>query len=118
MSKSIRISENHGVNPCMMLCYLCGEGKGIALMGRLPKDAEAPRSAVLDYEPCDKCKGYMEQGVILIQVADNDRDYRLGGFVVISVEAATRIFENEEVLEKRVAFIGDSLWKKMFSQEE
>lgn len=115
--KNIRISEKHGINPCMMKCFLCGEGKGIALLGRLPKDAEAPRSAVFDYEPCDKCKGYMKKGIILIQVADDDKDYRLGGFVVISDEAATRIFENEEVLSKRVAFIGDSLWQKMFKEE-
>lgn len=68
MSRSIRLSEKHGVNPSLINCFFCGESKGIALMGRLKGDAEAPRSCVMDYEPCDKCKAMFDQGVLLIGV--------------------------------------------------
>lgn len=68
---SIRLSEKHGVNPSLDLCFLCNEPKGVALLGRLPGDAEAPRQAVFDEEPCDKCLEWMKQGIILISVDES-----------------------------------------------
>ena len=54
MSNSIKISPKYGVNPSLINCFFCGESKGIALMGKLKNDAEAPKECVMDYEPCDK----------------------------------------------------------------
>ena len=52
---NINISPEHGFNPSMPICFWCRQGKkDIVLLGRLPKDAKAPRHCVLDYEPCDK----------------------------------------------------------------
>src|SRR5574344_1275048 len=66
---AISLSEKHGLNPMIPKCFVCGEDKNIiALMGRLPGDREAPRNAVIDREPCGKCKEYMKAGVILISV--------------------------------------------------
>lgn len=56
MSRSIKLSEKHGVNPSMQVCFWCGEVIGVALMGRLKGDVEAPKEVVLDYSLCDKCK--------------------------------------------------------------
>lgn len=72
MSGSIRISKQHGVNPCIPLCYFCNEPKNeLILMGELKGDREAPRNTVFDDYPCDKCEGYMKRGVILISVSNN-----------------------------------------------
>lgn len=69
MSKSIKISPKHGVNPTIMKCFWCGESKNqIALMGMLPDDAEAPKNLVADFEPCDKCKEEMAKGITLMAV--------------------------------------------------
>ena len=68
MKDNIRISEKHGVNPTLPICFFCGEEKNeIALLGRLPDDAEAPRHCIIDYEPCEKCQKEMEKGVALIE---------------------------------------------------
>lgn len=67
---SINVSPNHGVNPSMVMCFFCGKCKALALMGRLPNDKQAPREAVMDYEPCDKCQALMKQGITLIEVED------------------------------------------------
>ncbi len=57
MSAGIKVSPKHGVNPTIPICFWCGEEKGeIALLGKLPGDAEAPRNMVLDYEPSGRTK--------------------------------------------------------------
>lgn len=118
MGKNIRISKKHGVNPSMAICFFCNQDKGeIILTGRLPNDAEAPMRACWDMEPCDECKGYMEQGIILISCRDNETDkqnpYRTGGWCVISDEAFSRIFSGDivdKIMKKRVCFIPDEVW--------
>lgn len=107
MSNSIKLSKQHGLNPTLPVCFFCGEDKNeIALLGhigdyRKGEDIEAPRRMVLDYEPCDKCKEHMKQGVTLIEVSDrqpadgrpalkaqgNQEVYPLGGWCVIKAEA-------------------------------
>jgi hypothetical protein len=115
---SIRLSEKHGVNPCLGQCYLCGgDTNEIALLGRLKGDAEAPRRAVVSYEPCDTCKGYMQQGIIFISVKDNDKDYRTGGFCVLKESAVSRMGMppklEADVLKQRVCFIEDTVWNRL-----
>ena len=68
MEKGLPISPKHGVNPSMELCFWCGEVKGIALLGKLKDDAEAPRELILNYDPCDKCKEKFERGILIIEV--------------------------------------------------
>lgn len=73
MSKGTTLSPKYGVNPCIPVCFYCGEQKNeIALLGRIggKADLEAPKSAVLDYEPCEKCQKIFAQGVLLIEVTD------------------------------------------------
>ena len=75
MSNGIRISKKHGLNPTIPICAFCGQEKNeIALLGhigdgRKGEDLEAPRNAIIDYEPCDKCKEQWEQGVAIIAVS-------------------------------------------------
>jgi hypothetical protein len=122
---SIRLSPKHGVNPSLALCYLCQEETGdIILPGKLPDDAEAPRRAVWTREPCDKCKGWMDQGCIFISVRDGEPDhvnpYRTGGWVVLKTEAVERMREVvkpesliDHILQARVAFLEDATWNAL-----
>jgi len=118
---SIRVSERHGVNPSVMLCFYCQESMGVALMGRIKGDKQAPREAVFDHEPCDTCKGHMEKGIILISVRNedegNENPYRTGGWVVITDEAIERMIEPEDVrqsiLTRRIAFVPDAAWEML-----
>lgn len=83
MGNSIKISEKYGLNPTIPCCFFCGEQKDeIALLGhigdrRKGEDIEAPRSAILDYEPCENCKKKFSLGVLVIEVtSDQPKDMR------------------------------------------
>jgi len=100
---SIRLHPKFGLNPTVTLCFWCGGSKNeVALLGASYK-GEAPGSMLLDYEPCDKCKTYMSQGVTLIEASREPRHkgqreiqsgvYPTGRMWVIRREAAERIFE-------------------------
>lgn len=113
--KMIRISEKYGVNPAVPLCYFCNQEKNeLILAGRLEEDKEAPHKAVWDMIPCDKCKEFMKQGIILISVKDGEsgkNPYRTGGWVVVKEEAAKRMFgETNRIIETRIGFVEDETW--------
>lgn len=116
MRNSIRVSEKHGVNPMIPVCYICGEEKNeIALLGRLPNDEKAPMKGVIDKEPCDKCKEFMKQGIIFISVRNGeqgDNPYRTGGWIVVKEEAAKRMF-NDDFDNNRIFFMDDETWDKI-----
>lgn len=71
MGNSIPISPKHGLNPAMDVCCWCGQPKGVALMGRLKNDAEAPQKIVTSYDPCDTCKKKWSNCVIVFEVTHN-----------------------------------------------
>ena len=71
----INLSKKHGVNPTILVCPICyAETNGLALLGRLPGDVEAPRYS-LDREYCKNCKDVLATGgIILIEVEDGQED--------------------------------------------
>ena len=77
MSKGIKLSPKHGVNPSMDLCFWCGQPKGLILCGRMHEkkgdrtDVEAPKGMVMNLEPCDKCKENFNLGVQIVEVVDD-----------------------------------------------
>lgn len=113
MSRSIRISEKHGVNPTIPTCFYCGEDKNeVALLGKLPGDKEAPMRMWInwDYEPCDECKKKMEQGITFIEVDNKpiicenqisfvENAYPTGRWSVVKEEAVKRVLKGTDILE-------------------
>lgn len=108
MSNSIKLSPKHGLNPCIPVCFFCGEEKKeIALLGhigdkRKGEDFEAPMKAVLDYEPCEKCREQFARGVLLIEVTTSpeymgmpisENAYPTGRYVVVKPEALNGDFK-------------------------
>lgn len=138
MSNSIKVSQKHGVNPTIPVCFWCGEDKNeLYLLGKLKDDAEAPMRAVYDYEPCDKCKGFIEKGVQLIgattdpiqkgmpPIAGNEESgflYPTHTFTVVKEEFVREFLENEpqeflnNVLEKKVLVIPVEILNQMLSE--
>ena len=112
----IRLHKEFGLNPTMPICFVCGEEKGeIALLGASYKE-NAPMHMLIDKEPCDKCKGHMKQGIILISVKDGssgDNPYRTGGWCVVKKEAMLNIINDPKMFEKGMCFVPDSAWKKL-----
>lgn len=116
-------NDRNTVGVALTKCYICGEVNAIILNTRLTpyhaKKVEDMNGKVISPEPCNKCKEYMKQGVILISVRDGEsgnNPYRTGGWVVVKDEAIKRIIDapmNKEILKKRIAFLEDSTWKAL-----
>lgn len=125
MSKSIRFSEKHGVNPSLLVCLVCGKDTGVALVGRLPYDKEAHRK-MSDRGPCEACEEKFEEykamGFLLFIIFD---EYETASsnknkptpwqffhsLSVLKHEAMDRIFKNIDK-SHGCAFISLSVAKK------
>ena len=103
MSKGIKISPKHGLNPTIPVCFWCGKQKNeIALMGHMKDDIEAPKNMVLDYVPCEECQKHMAMGVAVLEASDHPNTegqppmqkgvYPTSRFVVVTTECADRVF--------------------------
>jgi len=115
---SIKISPKHGLNVSLMKCYFCGGACGVALLGRLKGDEEAP-SSIMSREPCETCEGYMLKGVILIAfdpdlTLEQDDPYRTGRVAVVKDEALFKLMRpgpaRDEILQRRFAFVDKNTW--------
>lgn len=104
----IKISQNHGVNPSIPICFFCHRPKNeIVLMGKLKDDRKAPMYCIVDQEPCDKCKKDMAMGIALVgtrntpvseqQPAIGNDLYLTGDFIVIAETFVQNIFKPEDV---------------------
>lgn len=119
MSKedSITLSEKHGLNPSIIKCFVCGEDVGIALVGRLKDDAEAPRECMTG-ELCDKCKDLIDKqkGAFILEVINDTKEdeknpYRTGRLVGISKEAKERWN-----IASPIVYMHKQLFSQMFDQ--
>lgn len=130
MNDSIKLSPKHGLNPSLVKCFWCGEDMGIALCGRLKGDIEAPRAMITGYEPCDKCREYFSQGILvagysrkalidnLPSVGHTDKGeplYLDGSHIVMTEQGISHFLSNQdeidvnEVIEKRILFAPSEL---------
>jgi len=118
---SVLLSKKHGVNPSLMQCVVCGKDTGVALLGKIKGDAEAPRH-IPDVEPCDDCKKELERhkkiGFVLLRVFDEAEGAKTSpwlyfqGYQVMKREAAERIFGDMD-LSKGMAWVSDSVARQI-----
>lgn len=105
-------------------CFYCGHDKNQIIMNKILSEKAAEKvekmhGEVIDMEPCDKCKKYMELGIILISCANNDPEYRTGGWVVISEDGFKKleyIMDKElyeQILKQRFCMVPDHLWNDL-----
>ena len=102
-----------------MQCFVCMKDVGVALFGAMKNDVEAPRRVCLDTTPCEECKGYMDQGIILISFDESKSDdmnnpWRTGGWCVVKEDFIKRHRLSSElekkILEQRMLFLPDDYW--------
>lgn len=121
--KGIRVSENHGVNPSIIVCAWCGEESGVALLGKLPGDAEAPKRCVVNYDPCDKCAETWSLGIPIIEVSTHPVEdnqvpivngaYPTGRLIVVKKDAVP---DDKFIIGKPTLMIEDQ-FKELFSRD-
>lgn len=108
---SITLSPKHGVNPSVLHCICCGKDYGVAMLGKLKGDKEAPRD--LYQGLCNDCEGVVKQGgAMIIEVGDGEtgnNPYRTGRLVGVSKD-----FKERNHLENSIMYMKRSLFSKVF----
>ena len=79
---SIKLSPNHGLNPSIIICPICGKDISIALFGRLKGDKEAPKKVKGDL--CDECK---KKYIQILEVESETNRKPTGRYTYILKEA-------------------------------
>jgi len=114
---SITLSPKHGVNPSITHCPICGKETGVALLGRLKGDAEAPRD-IRDTHPCPDCQAVLNKGGnFIIETRDGesgDNPFRTGRIVAVTTEAAERLFTLRPI--PRVAYMEHTPFENLFGE--
>ena len=129
MSKSIKLSKKHGVNPTIPICFWCGKEKNeVVLLGHLEGNAEAPMCMWIpgDYEPCEKCKQYWTMGIVLAEAYDypilyeNQPSfhgaYPTGVNMVLTEKGVKNLFTKEmvdQLIEKRLGFVDHDMMEQI-----
>lgn len=136
MEKEIKISQKHGLNPSIPVCMFCGQQKNeIVLFGKIGgknEDVEAPKNAIIDYEPCDKCKELIGDNILVVGVEDRGARNIMpiqgnlvptGTWCVMPEESAVRIFQLEgemkdNVLREKRLLVDNVILEGLLKQHE
>ena len=113
---SILLSPKHGVNPSVTRCICCGKDYGVALLGKLKNDEEAPRE--IFHGLCNECKSVIESGgVMIIEVKDGEENkktpYRTGRLVGCSKD-----FRERNNIKSPIVYMVESDFKEIFKDVE
>ena len=80
----------------MTTCFYCGEVTGIALLGKLKNDEEAPKYICNSIEPCDKCKEKFKDFVLILEKPDENSN-PTGRWFAVPKEAMHPDFRNSPI---------------------
>lgn len=109
--KGIKLSPKHGVNPSVLHCIACGKDYGIAMLGKLKGDAEAPKDLYRGL--CKECQSVVDQGgVILIEVKDGETSnnpYRTGKIIGLSKD-----FKERNNIQVPIMYMEQHIFEPMF----
>lgn len=87
---SIKISKKHGVNPSIVKCIYCNQEIGIALLGKLKGDEEAPKYCNMSPLPCAECieKATKEKKTYILETTDtvNPCENLTGRYTIVDAE--------------------------------
>ena len=114
---SITLSPKHGVNPSVTHCECCGKSIGVAMLGKLKDDAEAPRDIYLGL--CENCQKVVDaDGLIIIEVKDGEtgpNPERTGKMIGITKEAKERIFKD---IHGNIVYMEENMFQEIFKDVE
>jgi len=112
---SITLSPKYGVNPSITHCECCGKELGLALLGKLKGDEEAPKDIYMGL--CDECQKVVdEDGLMIIEVRDGEKSpnpYRTGRLVGITKEAKERMFKDTT---SNICYMEESMFNPLFGE--
>lgn len=114
MKDGITLHPEHGLNPSIEVCMICGEEMGIALLGNNIK-GQAPHH-ICTGGVCDDYKKIIDDGgCFIIEVedgSDQKNPYRTGRYCAIKKEAAKKM-QQQRCLYRKVR----SIYSKTFTRQ-
>lgn len=112
-NEGIILSDKYGVNPSVLHCFICGKETGVALLGKLKNNAEAPRDMTQLGEYCEDCKKQIEAGnKFVIEVKGEEETpnpERTGPYVCIKGDALPNI-------KSPVCYAPQKVFQQMFGE--
>lgn len=107
---NIILSEKNGVNPSILHCFICGKETGIALLGKLKGDVQAPKDMTRPGEFCEDCKKQIEAGnkFVLEVKEEAENPKRTGNYVCIKGSALPTI-------DSPVCYASQEIFQQMFN---
>ena len=120
---SVRISKEHGINPSMDTCFICGKETSIILFGTSYKDengktSKAPMKTCTG-QLCDDCQKVIDDGgIFFIAVKDGEsgnNPWRTGQIAALKEEAVQRMFPDFPY--QKINCIEESAYKQIFKTE-
>lgn len=111
------ISQKHGLNLTMSVCFFCGQNKGLIILGKLKNDAKAPNKVLADYQPCKACAEKFTRGHLVVEVTTTDTGsipiapgaWPTGRWCVIGRRSARRLFKDDP----NAALLPENLYDEM-----
>lgn len=100
MSKGIRVSKKHGLNPSMVICPICDKEESVAILGYIKGDKEAPR--YIQGDICDECKAKVADNKCFVIAIGEDQC--LKRYTIVSKDIFTQKVEDCAVLMKEADF--------------
>ena len=102
--------------PQYRVCECCGKDYGIALLGRLKGDVEAPRAIYQGF--CDDCLAVINQGgVMIVEVKDGEGEknpknpYRTGRIV-----GCPKQYKERNSIETPMIYMEESMFEPIFGK--
>lgn len=109
----ITLSEKYGVNPSITHCFICGKEDGIALMGKLEGDKEAPQHYCDPSIVCDECKEQLDRGnKFVLEVTDSSSEeniVRTWSYVCLKSTALPE-------MKSQISYCSHTTFQKMFGE--
>lgn len=120
---SLRISKEHGLNPSIDTCFVCGKETSIVLFGTSYKDengktSKAPMKTCTG-DLCDDCKKIIDEGgIFFIAVKDGEtgkNPWRTGQIVALKEEAVQSMFI--DFTYQKINYIEETVYKQIFESQ-
>lgn len=109
----IKLSKEHGVNPSIYCCEICGAEYAVVLFGELEKDTKAPTRITNGI--CKDCSELIKSGgVIFIEVEDSTNEkepIRTGRTMGL-----TKAFRDSNNIDSPIAYCVKSVFNKLYEQ--
>ena len=117
-----------GGQTVIKVCFWCQKPKDIDASEAT--DTDAPIYTLMDYEPCEPCKGMMADGILLIEAARtpnhegqgcmNDKAYPTGRWTVVKETSINGFLDPEIIpatLEARACFLDPETYSMIIDEK-